>query len=131
MKMLENVCHHPSEEAVEHLREAEHDLEQARTKEREAQAEMIEAETKIKKAIEEIENPRVFDVVVLYDGVKKAFTVRVEEKVKHLLDEAIRAFGPLPNPHTLSLYKDGKELSDTQAIKEAHIKPCEVLLLRP
>ena len=129
--MLENSCCHPSEEAVEHLRKAERDLEQARDKEREAQKEIAEAETKIKKAIEEIENPRVFTVEVLYDGVKKPFKVRIEETVKHLLDQTIRAFGQLPNPHTLSLYKDGKELADTQTIKEAGVEPCDDLLLRP
>jgi hypothetical protein len=118
--MSEIVDRHPSDEALEHLHQAEHDLEQARAKERE-----------IKEAIEEIEISRVFEIVVLYDGVKKPFKVRVEETVKHLLDQAIAAFGPLPNPHTLSLYKDGKELADGQTIKQAGIKPCEVLLLRP
>ncbi|MGH6714377.1 MAG: hypothetical protein ACREEK_36160 [Bradyrhizobium sp.] len=129
--MSEIVCNHPSEEAIAHLHKAEHDLEQAREKERQALKEIGEAEAEIKKAIEEIEHPRTFDVLVLYDGVKKKFKVRVEETVKHLLDKAIQAFGPLPNPHTLSLYKDGKELPDAQTIKEAGIKPCEVLLLRP
>jgi NADPH-dependent glutamate synthase beta subunit-like oxidoreductase len=129
--MLENVCCHPSEEAVEHLRKAEFDLEQAREKERAVQMEIIEAEAEVKKAIEEIENPRAFPVEVLYDGVKKPFKVRIEEAVKRLLDQAIKAFGPLPNPHTLSLYKDGVELADAQTIQQAGIKPCDVLLLRP
>jgi hypothetical protein len=129
--MSEIVDRHPSDEALEHLHQAEHDLEQARAKEREAQKEIGEAEAEIKEAIEEIEISRVFEIVVLYDGVKKPFKVRVEETVKHLLDQAIAAFGPLPNPHTLSLYKDGKELADGQTIKQAGIKPCEVLLLRP
>ena len=129
--MLENVCRYPSEEVVERLREAEHGLEKAREKEREVQKEIVEAEAKVAKVTEEIENPQVFTVEVLYDGVKKSFEVRVGETVKHLLDKAIRAFGTLPNPHTLSLYKDGKELPDTQTIKEAGIKPCDVLLLRP
>jgi hypothetical protein len=129
--MSEIVCHHPSEEALSLLRKAERDLEKAREKELEAQKEIGEAEAEIKKATEEIEHPRVFDVLVLYDGVKKKFKVRIEETVKQLLDKALQAFGPLPNPHTLSLYKDGKELPDAQTIKEAGIKPCEVLLLRP
>jgi len=129
--MLENVCRYPSEAVVERLREAERGLETAREKEREVQKEIVEAEAMVAKVIEEIENPRIFTVEVLYDGVKKPFEVRIEETVKHLLDKAIRAFGPLPNPHTLSLYKDGKELADTQTIKEAGIKPCDVLLLRP
>jgi len=129
--MLDKTCCPPSEQAVEHLRKAEHDLEQARRKEREAQKEVAEAEAEIKKAIEELEHPRVFKVEVLYDGIKKQFEVRVEETVKHLLDQAIRAFGQLPQPHTLALYNDGKELVDKQTIKEAGVKPCDVLLLRP
>ncbi len=129
--MLDNSCCPASEEAVELLRKAERDLEQAREKEKEAQEEIDEAQGRIKKAIKEIENPRVFEVTVLYDGVKKPFKVRVEETVKHLLDQAIRAFGQLPNPHMVSLYKDGKELADAQTIKQAGIKPCDVLLLRP
>lgn len=129
--MTENVCCPPSDDAVGLLHKAEHDLEQAREKEREVQKEIGEAEERIKKAIREIENPRVFRVEVLYDGIKKPFKVRIEETVKHLLDQAIRAFGQIPNPHTLSLYKDGKELVDTQTIKEAGVKPCDVLLLRP
>lgn len=129
--MSEIVCHYPSEEALALLRKAERDLEKAREKELEAQKEIGEAEAEIKKATEEIEHPRVFDVLVLYDGVKKKFKIRIEETVKQVLDNALQAFGPLPNPHTLSLYKDGKELPDAQTIKEAGIKPCEVLLLRP
>jgi len=129
--MLDKTCCPSSEEALEHLRKAEYDLEQARRKEQEAQKEIGEAEAEIKKAIDEIEHPRVFKVEVLYDGIKKQFEVRVEETVKHLLDQAIRAFGQLPQPHTLSLYKDGKELADNQTIKEVGVKPCDVLLLRP
>jgi hypothetical protein len=51
--------------------------------------------------------------------------------VKQLLDKAIAAFGPLPNPHTLAIYKDGQELADSLTIKQAGIKPHDVLLLRP
>ena len=95
--------------ALEHLRNAEQDLERAREKEREAERDIARAEEEVKEAIEEIKHPHVFSVEVVYDGVKKKFEVRNEETVKQLLDQAIRAFGPLPNPHTLSLYKDGKE----------------------
>jgi len=49
---------------------------------------------------------------------------------KHLLDQAISAFGAA-NPHTLSLYKDGTELVDGQTLKEAGVKPEDQLLLRP
>jgi hypothetical protein len=118
-------------EALEHLRGAEQDLDKAREKESEAEREVAKAEAEVKEAIHEIEHARHFTVEIIYDGVKKPFEVRIEETVKQLLDRAIHAFGPLPNPHTLSLYKDGKELADSQTIKEAGIKPCDVLLLRP
>jgi hypothetical protein len=119
------------EHAVEHLDKAEHDLEQALEKDREAKQEIEKAEAEIEEAIREIEHPREFAVEVLYDGVRKKFEVRIEETVKQLLDKAIAAFGPLPNPHTLALYKDGKELADSLTVKQAEIKPCDVLLLRP
>lgn len=117
------------EKAVEHLHEAEKDLKQAREDEYKAEGAIEKAEAEIEKAIQE--EARRFPVVVVYDGVKKPFEVEVNETVKHLLDKAIAAFGPLPNPHTLALFKDGKELADGQTIKQAGIKPHDVLLLRP
>ena len=72
-----------------------------------------------------------FPVKVLYDGQYKTFEVRAEEKVKKLLDQAIAAFGAGPNPHTLALFKDGKELNDNDTIKVAGIEPNDKLLLRP
>jgi hypothetical protein len=116
------------EEPIEHLRLAERDLEKALEREQEARHE-VEAE--VAEAIQELEHPREFTVEILYDGVKKKFEVRAEETVKALLEKAIAAFGPLPNPHMLSLYKGGNELSDTQTLKEAGVKPHDVLLLRP
>jgi hypothetical protein len=74
---------------------------------------------------------KVFTIEVLYNGVKKSFEVGLQETVKHLLEQAIRAFGSVPNPHTLSLYRDGKELPDGQTLKEAGVRPHDVLLLRP
>jgi len=121
----------PPDRALDHLHKAEHDLEKALEKEREADREVEKAEAEIKEAIREEKHAREFTIEILYDGVKKKFEVRIEETVKMLLDNAIRAFGPLPNPHTLSLYKDGKELADSLTIKEAGIKPHDVLLLRP
>jgi hypothetical protein len=117
--------------ALEHLHKAEEKLEKALDKEREAERLVARAEAEVKEAIREVDHPHQFPVEIVYDGVKKKFEVRLEETVKRLLDQAIAAFGPLPNPHTLSLYKDGKELTDSQTIKEAGIKPCDVLLLRP
>lgn len=119
------------EEPLEHLRHAEHDLEKALENGPEARQEVEKAEGEVAEAIRELEHPREFTVEILYDGVKKRFEVRAEERVKALLDKALAAFGPLPNPHTLSLYKGGDELSDSQTLKEAGVKPHDVLLLRP
>jgi hypothetical protein len=105
--MDKNHCQ-TTHEALEHLHKAEQDLEKALEKEREAEREVAKAEAEVKEATREIEHARHFTVEIIYDGVKKKFEVRIEETVKHLLDQAIRAFGPLPNPHTLSLYRDGK-----------------------
>jgi len=118
------------DDPVEHLHRAEHDLEQALERSREAACDVVKAEAEVEKAIEEIEHPRQFKVKVLYNGVDKTFEVRPEETVKHLLDQAISAFGAA-NPHTLSLYKDGAELVDGQTLKEAGVKPEDQLLLRP
>ncbi|MFZ1008144.1 MAG: hypothetical protein WAN65_14990 [Candidatus Sulfotelmatobacter sp.] len=117
--------------ALEHLRNAEHDLATALKEERDAERHIVKAEAEIAEAMREEEEVRQFAVQVLYDGVKKPFEVRLEETVKRLLDEAIKAFGPLPSPHTLSLFKGTTELPDSQTIKEAGIKPHDVLLLRP
>lgn len=117
--------------ALEHLHKAEHDLEKAVEKEREAEQEIGKAEAEIKEALHEVEHAREFPIEVLYDGVKKPFVVRIEEAVKRLLDQAIGAFGPLPNPHMLALYKAGKELADGETLKQAGVKPHDVLLLRP
>jgi NADH:ubiquinone oxidoreductase subunit D len=134
--MTDNVCWVP-EGALEHLKEAERSLEAAQAREqtaeealREAKQDTAKAEAKVKEAIHEVEHPREFPVEVVYDGVKKPFHVRREEP-KRLLAQAIQAFGPLTNPHMLSLYKDGKELPDNSTIEQAGIKPCDRLLLRP
>jgi hypothetical protein len=135
--MQETDCRAPVG-ALEHLKQAERDLEAAQATERAAkealraaERDTAKAEAEVKEAIREVENPRQFRVEVLYDGVKKPFEVRVEEAVKTLLDQVLRAFGPLPNPHTLALYKDGKELPDNGTIEQAGIRPCDLLLLRP
>jgi hypothetical protein len=119
------------ETPVDHLRRAEHDLHEALEKERKAHREVEKAEAEVAEAIRELEHPRQFTVEVLYDGVKKSIDVRPEETVKALLDKAIAAFGPLPNSHMLALYKGGEELVDGQTLKDAGVKPHDVLLLRP
>src|ERR1700761_5705466 len=119
-----------AEAPIEHLRHAEHDLEEALKREQEARQGVEKAEAEVAEAIRELEHPQQFTVEILYDGVKKTFEVRAEETIKVLLNKAIAAFGPLPNPHTLSLYKGGSELPDNQTLKDAGVKPHDVLLLR-
>ena len=120
----ENDCDDGSLKAAEeHLKKAEGELEHA--------------EQDVEKAIEEIREAHhhhpEFEVTVLYDGVKKKFEVKPEELVKKLLDQAVQAFGPLPNPHTLALYPEtgGEELKDNDTLKQAGVKPHDLLLLRP
>ena len=120
-------------QAEAELRHAVDDLEKAESEIRHAEADLRKAEKEVAEAeCEKQEHPDLFQVEVLYNGTKKPFEVRREETVKALLDKAINAFGPLPNPHTLSLYNAaGDELNDAQTIAQAGVKPRDVLLLRP
>ena len=74
---------------------------------------------------------RAYKVQVIYDGETKEFTVRREELVKKLLEQAIERFGPLPNPHTLSLYDTNGELDDNKTLEVVGVKEGDTLLLRP
>jgi hypothetical protein len=90
------------------------------------------AEHNVAKVIEDVERPHQFSVTVLYNGVAKKFEVRREELVRRLLDEALKAFGPINNPHLLALFTNaGVELNDSQTIEAAGVKPHDELLLRP
>lgn len=112
------------------LERAEADLRAAKAEIADGERHLTEAEVEIEKAIEH-DHRHEFDVEIIYDGVKKAFEVRLEETVKALLDKAINAFGPLPSPHTLALYIGTNELQDGLTLAQAGVKPCETLLLRP
>ena len=61
----------------------------------------------------------------------KPFEVRHDELVKTLLDKALAAFAPIPNPHTLSLYKGADELEDGKTLEQSGVKRRDKLLLRP
>ena len=61
----------------------------------------------------------------------KLFEVHPNELVKSLLDKALVAFGPLPSPHTLSLYKGAQELEDGKSLEQSGVRPHDQLLLRP
>ena len=124
---MEANCSDPNrdlEKAAADLVAAEEELAQATRDVTNAEAELIAAEKARQHELQ---------VQVLYDGVKKPFEIRRQELVKKLLDEAIKAFGPIPTPnHLLSLFTEaGMELKDADTIEQAGVKPCETLLLRP
>ncbi len=74
----------------------------------------------------------VFDVFIIYNGIKKPLRVHLEELIKTVLQKAIALFGSLPNPHTLSLFTEaGRELPDNETVKQADLHPDGKLLLRP
>jgi hypothetical protein len=91
----------------------------------------LELETVLEaKAEQKVKKP--FDITVIYNGVPKEIEVQEDQAVKQVLDRAIAVFGPLPQPHVLSLYdKKGVELKDAETVEQAGIHPNEQLLLRP
>src|ERR1043166_4281728 len=73
-----------------------------------------------------------FEIVIIYNGIKKPLKVAVKELIGAVLQRAIALFGSLPNPHTLALYTEGgKELPDNESVQQAGLHPNERLLLRP
>lgn len=74
----------------------------------------------------------VFDVIVIYNGIKKPLRVHLQELIKTVLQKAIALFGSPPNPHLLSLFTEaGKELPENETVKQVGLRPDEKLLLRP
>lgn len=72
-------------------------------------------------------------VGITYNGLHKEIEIKRDATVKQLLEKAIRAFGNLPQPHTLALWTAaGVELTnEQQTLEEAHVENCDELLLRP
>jgi multidrug resistance efflux pump len=118
-------------EVRRHLEKAEADLAEARGELAEAERDVDRAEAELREALEDAKPPEQFEVTVNYNGVVKRFEIRRNELVKTLLDQALAAFGPLPSPHTLSLFKGGDELQDGRTLDAAGVKPHDALLLRP
>ncbi len=72
------------------------------------------------------------DVTIIYNGVDKRFAYDADEKVRALLDKAIREFGITQNPHLLGLFNvEGRELADNDTLKAAGVERGATLLLRP
>lgn len=75
---------------------------------------------------------RKFEVAIIYNGVKKALTVALDEPMNKVLQQAIALFGSPPNPHTLALFTEaGRELPENVSVREAGLVPHQTLLLRP
>jgi len=73
-----------------------------------------------------------FEIFIIYNGLRKDFLIDPEERVRTILDDAIKAFGITQAPHLLGLFTEGgAELSDQKTAKESGIRPGEKLLLRP
>ena len=73
-----------------------------------------------------------FDVIIIYNGIKKPLRVHLEEIIKTVLQKAIALFGSPPNPHLLSLFTEtGRELPEKETVKKVGLRPDEKLLLRP
>lgn len=119
------------DEVRRHLEKAEADLAEARTELAEAERDITRAEAQVHEAIEADKHPEQFEVSIIYNGVSKPFEARRNELVKTLLEKAINTFGPIPQPHTLSLFKGSDELQDGKTLEASGVKPHDVLLLRP
>jgi hypothetical protein len=124
------------ENCSEEVKNALAEVEKATADVHEAASGLGRAENKLKQAEadlkEALEHPKRFEVEVVYNGVKHRVAAEAAEPEKALLERAIKSFGSLPNAHTLALFtKEGRELPENGTVKEAGIRPCESLLLRP
>ena len=73
-----------------------------------------------------------FEITVVYNGLTKPVAVSKDELMSSVLTKALAAFGNLPAPHTLALYdSQGRELPDSETVKDAKVKKGDRLLLRP
>ena len=80
----------------------------------------------------EQQEKRPFDITVIYNGVPKEIKVRLAETIKQVLDRAVAAFQPLPQPHLMSLFNQaGQELNETLTVEQVGIHEHDKLLLRP
>jgi len=72
------------------------------------------------------------NVIVVYNGLAKSFTVPAKQTARALLEQALREFGIVQNAHTHSLFTaDGVELADAQNLDDAGVVDGSRLLLRP
>lgn len=126
-----------------HQDECEHDAERAEKAVEKAVAEVKAATKALQHAEHDLERAEalldkakqqncLFNICIIYNGLEKKIAVTNQELIKTILEQAIREFGNLPNPHTLALFNTkNEELNDTQTAKEAGVKARDKLLLRP
>jgi hypothetical protein len=78
------------------------------------------------------QSPKQFQVKIDYNGLVKQLSINPHERVQSVLDRAENEFQITQNRHTLALFNaSGAEVTDTQSVEEAGIKPGDELLLRP
>jgi hypothetical protein len=70
---------------------------------------------------------------VIYNGLTKDISASPHETVRSVLEEAIRKFHVVNQPHVLALFRtDGSEVTpETMSLAEANITNDTTLLLRP
>jgi hypothetical protein len=72
------------------------------------------------------------NVIVVYNGLAKTFTVPATQATRALLEQALHEFGIVQNAHIHSLFTaDGVELADSQNLDHAGVVDGSRLLLRP
>ena len=84
-------------------------------------------------AIAQAKEEHKIELLVTYNGVIERLKPKLDDTIAELLAEAIKKFGPLPQPHTLALYREsGQELTnESQTVRQAGLIEGEKLLLRP
>ena len=69
---------------------------------------------------------------IVHNGVEKALAAQPEERVTAILQQAIRLFGIINQPHLLSLFRaDGTKVEENQSAEQAGLENGTVLYLRP
>ena len=76
--------------------------------------------------------PTKGNVTVTYNGIDRDSSYNPEQAMQALLDHAMNEFGVRENRHTMALFtEDDVELPVEGSVKDAGVKPGQVLVLRP
>lgn len=78
------------------------------------------------------EKPNKREVTVTYNGIDRDLPYNPQQAMQALLDHAMNEFGVRENRHTMALFtEDDVELPVEGSVKDAGVKPGQVLVLRP